>query len=344
MGGSHDTPNRVPFRACGDASRRLLVLASRHLRSRFSLAATRGGGSVLPVGPQSGSPSVRAAPLRPFDGRLRVDRAGRPQGPRRAQRLSLSPVAIDTNAIITRAYQDILGREPDPAGVQSYRRHMIQDGWSEQDVRQVLRQSPEYSSTTGRTASADGIVRRAYRDVLHREPDQSGLDSYRRAILENGWDEQDVRRALRHGDDRRGQRGRAPGARGQDYVTQVVRNAYLAWRCIASPMRTVCATTERAWHKTTGARRTSRRPCATARSTGTGIAEPTGASGSDQRSMPRLDCPRRGDRDTRGAGAGTRERRAALTARAFEGRNHSRSSNVIDASHDQGRRARCIVS
>ena len=135
--------------------------------------------------------------------------------------------AVDTNAIITRAYQDILGREPDPSGMQSNRRHMIQDGWSEQDVRQSLRQSPEYRSTTRRTASADGIIRRTYRDVLQQEPDQRGLDTYRRAILENGWDEQDVRQVLRRGDDRRGQRGPAPGARGQDQVTQVVRNAYL---------------------------------------------------------------------------------------------------------------------
>ena len=109
-------------------------------------------------------------------------------------------------------------------------------------MREALRQSPEYRSSTRRTASADGIIRRAYRDVLHREPDQSGLDSYRRAILENGWDEQDVRRALRHSDERRasrggeagargqdyGARGGEPGARGQDYATQVVRNAYLA--------------------------------------------------------------------------------------------------------------------
>jgi hypothetical protein len=135
--------------------------------------------------------------------------------------------AIDTNAIITRAYEDILGREPDPSGMQSNRRHIIQDGWSEQDVRQSLRQSPEYRSTTRRTASADGIIRRAYRDVLEQEPDQSRLDTYRRAILENGWDEQDVRQVLRRGDDRRGQQGLGPGARGQDQVTQLVRNAYL---------------------------------------------------------------------------------------------------------------------
>jgi TorA maturation chaperone TorD len=136
--------------------------------------------------------------------------------------------AFDTNAIITRAYEDILGRKPDPAGIQSYRRHIVEERWSEQDVREALRQSPEYNSSARRTTSADGIIRRAYRDVLKREPDPSGLSTYRRAILENGWDEQDVRQALRRSDERRGLRGGEPGARGQDYVTQVVRNAYLA--------------------------------------------------------------------------------------------------------------------
>jgi hypothetical protein len=135
---------------------------------------------------------------------------------------------FDVDAIITRAYEDILGREPDPSGMQSNRRHIIREGWSERDVREALRQSPEYRSTTRRTTSADGIIRRAYRDVLDQEPDPSRLDTYRRAILENGWDEQDVRQMLRRGDERRGRREGERVARGQDRVTQIVRNAYLA--------------------------------------------------------------------------------------------------------------------
>ena len=136
--------------------------------------------------------------------------------------------ALDTNAIITRGYEDILGRKPDPAGMRSYRKHIIEEGWSEQDVREALRQSPEYKSTTRRTTSADRIIKRAYQDVLKREPDASGLDTYRRAILEDGWDEQDVRKALRRSEERRGLRGNRPAALGQDSVTQIVRNAYLA--------------------------------------------------------------------------------------------------------------------
>ncbi len=167
--------------------------------------------------------------------------------------------AFDTDAVITRAYADILEREPDPAGMQSHRRHIMKEGWSEQDVRQALRQSPEYGSTAGRTASADRIIGRAYQDVLNRQPDAGGLNAYRRAIIEEGWDEQDLRQVLLRSDEYRGlrgdgaarqgdggmaqregratnqrednaaaQRGDRAASGGQSYATQIVRNAYLA--------------------------------------------------------------------------------------------------------------------
>lgn len=40
------------------------------------------------------------------------------------------------------------------------------------------------------------IVRQAYRDVLRREPDASGLRQYVSAMLYEGWSEADVRRSL----------------------------------------------------------------------------------------------------------------------------------------------------
>jgi hypothetical protein len=45
---------------------------------------------------------------------------------------------------ITRAYQEILGREPDPEGLEHYRKRMINDGWSIDRVREALLKSPEY--------------------------------------------------------------------------------------------------------------------------------------------------------------------------------------------------------
>ena len=45
--------------------------------------------------------------------------------------------------------------------------------------------------------STNGIVRRAYRDVLGREPDAEGLQYYRNRIVDGGWSEAQVRQDLR---------------------------------------------------------------------------------------------------------------------------------------------------
>lgn len=129
--------------------------------------------------------------------------------------------------IVRRAYQDILGRDPDAEGLRNYRSKIMNDGWSERDVREALRKSDEYAANSGpargfRTASADRIIRRAYQDVLGREPDPAGLSNYRRLILEDGWDEHDVRQALIRSPERRQQRLGANSAQASD----IVRNAY----------------------------------------------------------------------------------------------------------------------
>jgi uncharacterized protein DUF4214 len=112
---------------------------------------------------------------------------------------------MEPESIIRRAYRDILGRDPDTEGMRTYRSKMIDQGWSEQDVRESLRSSPEYTSGAVRNASADRIIRRAYEDILNREPDSAGLETYRRNIVERGWDEQDVRTALRRSSEAHGQ-------------------------------------------------------------------------------------------------------------------------------------------
>ena len=143
------------------------------------------------------------------------------------QRYSTNRRGMRPEAIVRRAYQDILGRDPDPEGMRTYRSNIIDRGWSEQDVREALRNSPEYASGGARTASADRIIRRAYQDILGREPDPSGLETYRRNIIERGWDEQDVRAALRHSQERRevvrGQRTLSDAE-----ASDIVRRAYLS--------------------------------------------------------------------------------------------------------------------
>ena len=125
----------------------------------------------------------------------------------------------DPDRVVRRAYQDILHREPDAEGLRLYRSRMIDQNWTEQDVREALRKSPEYSQRS--SESADKIVRRAYQDVLGREPDTNGLYTYRNKVLNQGWDEQDVSAALRKSPEYR-----QKNAMTREQAEEVVRRAY----------------------------------------------------------------------------------------------------------------------
>jgi len=105
----------------------------------------------------------------------------------------------DPDTIIKRAYLDLLGREPDPAGARDYRSLIIDQGWTETMVRDNIRRGDEF-----RREGADRIVRRAYLDVLGREADPDGLRFYRGKVLDKNWTEGDVRDALRRSDEYRG--------------------------------------------------------------------------------------------------------------------------------------------
>jgi uncharacterized protein DUF4214 len=136
---------------------------------------------------------------------------------------------VTAEAVVQRAYQDILGRDPDPNGLRNYTGKIVNEGWSEWDVRNALRRSDEYAATGGaatrfRTASADRIIRRAYLDILGREPDPAGLESYRRNILEEGWDEYDVRRALIRSPERRQKRVAVSAQAAEDMVRRAYRS------------------------------------------------------------------------------------------------------------------------
>lgn len=72
-----------------------------------------------------------------------------------------------------------------------------------------------------RPPNVDTMVRRAYRDVLNREPDQAGLRLYRSRVLDDGWNEGQVRAALR----------RSPEYQQQSVMTwpkaeEIVKRAY----------------------------------------------------------------------------------------------------------------------
>ena len=107
-------------------------------------------------------------------------------------------LAQDYEKMITRAYDDVLGRKPDPSGMRTYRSKMIDEGWNEKDVRNDLRKSAEF-----RVGDVDVVIRRAYEDLLGRKPDKSGLEMYRKRMLEDRWDERRVRDDIRKSEEYR---------------------------------------------------------------------------------------------------------------------------------------------
>ena len=128
---------------------------------------------------------------------------------------------VDYDRAIRRAYQDILRREPDAEGLRHYRIEMIDNGWTEQDVRRALRTSGEHDKV--KQDSADRIVRRAYQDLLGREPDGQGLARYRNEMLRNGWTERQVRDALMKSPEYR-EKNTMTREKAVDMVTRAYRN------------------------------------------------------------------------------------------------------------------------
>ncbi len=107
--------------------------------------------------------------------------------------------------MVRQAYLDVLGREPD-AGAQGWVDKVLRERWTEQDVIRALRDSDEYRRGGQMTRRrAEQMVRRAYLDVLGREPDP-GAEGWVDKILRDRWTEQDVVRALRDSDEYRRRR------------------------------------------------------------------------------------------------------------------------------------------
>ncbi len=89
-------------------------------------------------------------------------------------------------------FNDLLGRDPNAGELRLFREKFSDQGWTERMLRDHLRREDAY-----RVEAADRIIRRAYRDTLGRDPDASGLRTYRRNLLEREWTESDVRDDLR---------------------------------------------------------------------------------------------------------------------------------------------------
>jgi hypothetical protein len=125
---------------------------------------------------------------------LRVERArGREgdRGPDRPDRPNGRPPA-NPEKTIKEAFRDLLDREPDAGELREFRSRIIDAGWTERMLRDHLRSEERY-----RNEAAERIVRRAYREVLGRDADPSGLRQYTWAVRDKGWTESDVRDDLR---------------------------------------------------------------------------------------------------------------------------------------------------
>jgi hypothetical protein len=102
------------------------------------------------------------------------------------------PARSDPDKVIKPAFQDLLGRQPSAGELTEFRGRFIDSNWNEKMLRDYLRTDNRYRNET-----ANSIVRRAYLDVLGREPDASGLSSYRKKLLDKNWTENDVKDDLR---------------------------------------------------------------------------------------------------------------------------------------------------
>jgi hypothetical protein len=125
---------------------------------------------------------------------LRVERVrGRDwdRGPDRPDRPGGRPPA-NPEKVIKDTFRDLLDRDPDAGELRDFRSRIIDGGWTERMLRDHLRSEERY-----RNEAAERIVRRAYREVLGRDADPSGLRQYTWAVRDKGWTESDVRDDLR---------------------------------------------------------------------------------------------------------------------------------------------------
>jgi len=120
---------------------------------------------------------------------------------------NVRPATGDVDRIIRNAYRDVLDREPDAEGFRLYRSRMLDQGWSEERVRETLRTSPEYRQKSAMMTpeKAQEVVRRAYLEVLKREPDP-GAQTYVDKVLRDHWSQSEVERELRKSDEYRNKR------------------------------------------------------------------------------------------------------------------------------------------
>ncbi|MFI5337509.1 MAG: DUF4214 domain-containing protein, partial [Opitutales bacterium] len=82
----------------------------------------------------------------------------------------------------------VLGRAPDPKAYDHYRNELIDKGMTDRMLVTDLRRSAEF-----RGPVVNGMIARAYHELLGRAPDPAGLDHFRNQIIDKGMTEFEMR-------------------------------------------------------------------------------------------------------------------------------------------------------
>ncbi len=109
----------------------------------------------------------------------------------RARERERARIQRETEAVVRRAYRDVLGRDPDEHGLQTYVGILQDRGWDESRLRNELMRSAEY-----RTVVVPREITTLYREVLGREPDPAGLRFYTDRVVRANWTFSRVKDAL----------------------------------------------------------------------------------------------------------------------------------------------------
>ncbi len=124
-------------------------------------------------------------------------------------------------ALLTKMYQDVLGRAPDPGGMRFWL-DRLKNGMLTQQVGAQFYSSPEYVDAAG---STDAWLRQLYRALLERQPDGAGL-AYWKDRLARGTSPYEVTASFYSSPESRNRRvvglyreilGRAPDSGGQTF-------------------------------------------------------------------------------------------------------------------------------
>lgn len=87
---------------------------------------------------------------------------------------------------VREAYYDVLGRAPDPEGMKTYRKRVLEDGWSAGRIRDVLRESASTRTIARIFGFGDPIKRFSDGNPILRGIRPVARPSKRRAGLRNG--------------------------------------------------------------------------------------------------------------------------------------------------------------